>query len=338
MNERIDSPVDAAVSVIIPLYNKEKYIERALSSVLAQTYPPLEIIVIDDGSTDNGPEKVIALNNPMITLVRQENRGPGAARNAGLAIARGKYIAFLDADDEWYPLFLETGVSCLEYNKENVTVVSMGYYQYPKMKKSSEGFEHLNGVYDITPQSDIQTVIDIEVFNHMCFTIMRTDIANKLGGYFDRFKCVIGEDTYFFIKLLFNEKICIISEPCGIYHMEASDLYGCGYKGVPDLVPFLIDPCDLIASCPADKKDILCEYLSHKALKTAMIYSKLGRKKMAMDLLNRFCTNGKVNTKVVMKARLLAHLAPALPSIRWIWRSAKSIADIVYPSRGRHAR
>lgn len=325
MSEFSNNSTATTVSVVIPLYNKGKYIERALSSVIAQTCPPLEIIVIDDGSTDDGPEKVIALNNPMITLVRQENRGPGAARNAGLAIARGKYIAFLDADDEWYPLFLETGVSYLEYNKENVTVVSMGYYQYPQMKKSSKGFEHLNGVYDITPQSDIQTVIDIEVFNHMCFTIMRTDIANKWGGYFDKYKCLRGEDTYFLLKLLFNEKTGIIPEPFGLYHMEASDLYGCGYKTIPPLEPFLIDPNDIIACCPTSKKHILKEFLSLRAVSRAVMYCKLGQKKIAIELLDRFCGNGTPYTKRVLMVRLLTQLAPVLPSVRRLWRYTKKL-------------
>jgi glycosyltransferase involved in cell wall biosynthesis len=104
----------APVSVVIPLYNKCKYIERALNSLIAQKYPALEIIaVVDDGSTDEGLEKLIALKNPMITLIRQENKGPGSARNSGLATANGKYIAFLNADDEWYPSFIETGISFL---------------------------------------------------------------------------------------------------------------------------------------------------------------------------------------------------------------------------------
>jgi glycosyltransferase involved in cell wall biosynthesis len=110
MMDNTSSQVQSLVSVVIPLYNKSQYIERALSSVLSQTYPPLEIIVINDGSTDDGPEKVIASNNPMITFVKQENRGSGTWRNA---IARGKYIAFPDADDEWFPTFIEAGLPLL---------------------------------------------------------------------------------------------------------------------------------------------------------------------------------------------------------------------------------
>ena len=105
MNSRPRPP--PTVSAVIPLYNKGPYIERALRSALAQTLPLREIIVVDDGSTDDGPDRALRLaqNSTNIKLVRQPNRGPGAARNAGLALAKGKYTAFLDADDEWLPVY-----------------------------------------------------------------------------------------------------------------------------------------------------------------------------------------------------------------------------------------
>jgi glycosyltransferase involved in cell wall biosynthesis len=117
----------AAFSVVIPLYNKERFVARSLKSALAQTHAPIEIIVVDDGSTDNGAAVVeaIAIDSsarkanccdssavsmldgaPPIVLIGQANAGPSAARNAGIRAARGAYIAFLDADDEWEPEFL----------------------------------------------------------------------------------------------------------------------------------------------------------------------------------------------------------------------------------------
>jgi glycosyltransferase involved in cell wall biosynthesis/peptidoglycan/xylan/chitin deacetylase (PgdA/CDA1 family) len=101
-------------TVLIPLYNKAPHIGRALHSILSQTRPPEEIIVIDDGSTDGGGEIVAALSDPRIRLIRQENQGVSAARNRGIAEARGELLAFLDADDTWEPQFLEE----LNYLKE----------------------------------------------------------------------------------------------------------------------------------------------------------------------------------------------------------------------------
>jgi len=313
------------VSVVIPLYNKSKYIERAISSILAQTFPPLEIIVVDDGSTDDGPEKVRKFKDPKIALIQQENKGPGAARNAGLAIARGKYVAFLDADDEWYPSFLKAGILCLENNEDGITVVSTSYYEYPDMRTNSEGLMNLKGVFEVTPDSDIKIVNAIEGFTHLCFTIMRTNVARKLGGYYDKSKCLRGEDTYFFLKLLFNEKIRIMPEPYGLYHKEASELDGCGSKTIPALEPFLSDPHDIIASCPPAKRQVLKRFLALRALKRAVMYTKLGQKKIAVELLDRFCSSGSPYTKELVMARLLTKLAPVLPSVRRAWRYAKTI-------------
>ena len=95
-------------SIVIPLYNKEKYIARAIKSVLAQTYQEFEIIVINDGCTDNSANEVAMFDDDRIKIINQVNAGVSAARNRGILEAKQSFIAFLDADDEWYPDYLES--------------------------------------------------------------------------------------------------------------------------------------------------------------------------------------------------------------------------------------
>lgn len=102
------------ISVIIPLYNCKKYITRAIESVLKQTYLPKEIIVVNDGSTDNGEKIVEEMHHPLIKVINQKNGGVSSARNTGINEARGQFIAFLDADDEWLPNHLEIITNLIE--------------------------------------------------------------------------------------------------------------------------------------------------------------------------------------------------------------------------------
>jgi FkbM family methyltransferase len=95
-------------SVVIPLFNKARFIRRSLDSVLKQTLEKYEVIVVDDGSTDGGPDIVAQYDDHRIHLIQQENRGVSAARNRGIAESQGEWISFLDADDAWKPHYLQS--------------------------------------------------------------------------------------------------------------------------------------------------------------------------------------------------------------------------------------
>lgn len=94
------------ISCIVPVYNGERYLQEALESIIAQTYGPLEIIVVDDGSTD-GTRAVVDRFTDRVTYLWQSNGGPASARNAGIRASTGPFLAFLDADDLWHPEKLE---------------------------------------------------------------------------------------------------------------------------------------------------------------------------------------------------------------------------------------
>jgi len=103
----------ARVTVVTAAYNAAPYIAETIESVLAQTFTDFEYVVVDDGSTD-GTADIVSRHVPRITLVRQENAGAGAARNRGIELAKGDYVAILDADDVWAPYKLERQVAAMD--------------------------------------------------------------------------------------------------------------------------------------------------------------------------------------------------------------------------------
>lgn len=138
---RLDDPESLPkVSVVLPTYNRAKVLGRSIQSVLRQSYGNLELLVIDDGSDDETAEIVSAISDPRLRYISlSENTGVSAARNAGIGLARGEFIAFQDSDDEWLPNKLAKQVSAIE-EKPDVAVV----FCTLKRIYEQEGESHLN--------------------------------------------------------------------------------------------------------------------------------------------------------------------------------------------------
>lgn len=125
------------VSVIIPTYNRANLILQAVKSVLNQTYKNFEIIIVDDGSSDNTEDVINVIHDNRIRYIKHAiNKGASAARNTGIREAKGKYIAFQDSDDHWLPDKLEKQVKRIENTPDHVGAVFGGYWIIGKeMKK-----------------------------------------------------------------------------------------------------------------------------------------------------------------------------------------------------------
>jgi glycosyltransferase involved in cell wall biosynthesis len=128
MDRSSHHPVDPLVSVVIPVYNGERYLSQALDSVLAQEYARVEIIVVDDGSTDGSAD--IARGYQTVRYLYQANAGPAAARNTGIGAASGEFIAFLDHDDVWEPWKLRTEIECFRDHPELGYTIARGRFVY----------------------------------------------------------------------------------------------------------------------------------------------------------------------------------------------------------------
>ena len=122
--------LNPSISVILPSYNRAHLIERAIQSVLEQTYYDLELIIVDDGSSDNTEAVVRKLRDGRIRYVKHEIKsGANAARNTGIRVARGIFLAFQDSDDYWLPHKLEEQMRVFSSAPENVGVVYTGFWR-----------------------------------------------------------------------------------------------------------------------------------------------------------------------------------------------------------------
>jgi glycosyltransferase involved in cell wall biosynthesis len=186
------------VSVIIPVYNSRGTVEECIRSVLNQTFDCVkEIIVVDDGSADNGYEVVekLAIEESRIVLIRKENGGAASARNTGLKLATGEYIAFLDSDDKWAPEKLSVQ---MEYLAQHPDVYMLGGRYGNDKLPNRVLMEHEKIMY---------VKIKHQVLKNFFSTptvIFKKEILDRIG-YFDE-KMKYAEEGYFFNKIVANYK------------------------------------------------------------------------------------------------------------------------------------
>lgn len=176
------TPWDSAplVSVIIPAYNAESFIERTLQSVLDQTYQNIEVLVVDDGSCDRTPEivRLIAQQDPRVVLLQQSNFGVAAARNLAIQMAKGEFIAPIDADDIWYPDNIEKQVCCIVQSGPLIGFVYSWSLEINEEDDLSGGFHvatYRNNVY--------LRLLHHDFLGHASATLIRRACFEAVGGY-----------------------------------------------------------------------------------------------------------------------------------------------------------
>ena len=278
------------VTVVIALYNKEKTVGRTIESVRAQTFEDWRLIVVDDGSTDGGPEIVKSFEDDRIELIQQTNMGPGAARNAGIALTESKYIAFLDADDEWYPWCLANAIKAMEEN--DVALVASMYHRWPWKVDCGEdllknGIEM--GVYSLAGDESPEKIRTMAGRVKTINVVLKTEVARKYDGFYEKDKCTFGEDVVFLVRVILNERFMLLGPAAVRYHAESSDLdRNWGKSHAKPLPPYLEDPEVIAAYCSESTRG-LCLSIIHLRL-----FSKIdewafnGRKMRALRLLNRY--------------------------------------------------
>lgn len=283
------------VSVIIPLYNKEPYVRRALLSVAAQTFGDYEVIVVDDGSEDAGARVVESFARESgagarLRLVRQQNAGPGAARNRGVEEARGELVAFLDADDEWLPGYLEECARLLEGGGREAAAVTCGYYRHPPGESCEPMWRARGlseGVARVAPDTPPALFVSMLAYMSPCTTVARRETVRRWGGFYARGRCLYAEDAHLWMKVLLNETVLLSLKPLARFHVEASGLSG-NLAGARPVEPFLEDPSEVEAACPERLRPLLGRVLAARAFKTACVLGYWGDWRGARRLARRY--------------------------------------------------
>jgi glycosyltransferase involved in cell wall biosynthesis len=218
-----------SVSVVIPTFNRADCVGKAIESVLAQTFQDFEVIVVDDGSKDD-TARVLAGFGDSIRSISQKNRGVSAARNAGIRLARGKWVAFLDSDDEWHPTKLQRQVDCLEKLRTKVCFARC-------VTERGEPVRDIDdlcliatepGVYCVPDALDLVCRVD-------CHPLLPSLIVEKqlleTAGSFDE-SLYVAEDTRLIYNLAFLSGFAYIDEPLVVIHQGVS--HSLSYDAMPE--------------------------------------------------------------------------------------------------------
>jgi len=278
-------------SVVIPLYNKGPHIKRALDSVINQTVQDFEIIVVNDGSTDKGADVVKGFGDSRIRLINQKNEGVSAARNRGTNEAKYELIAFLDADDEWMPNYLETilrlsekypdaGLYATSLKTEFIDNVLMDTDKELRKLVPDEGL--LLNYFKVFLKKNVSNK---DIFCMSSVTIPKK-IFSEIGTFDTGFWW--GEDVDVWSRIALKYPIAYSSQVCAIYYQNV--INGTSYKRKPvKSHPFVKKGKEALklGSVPVGVIKDLEEYLKFVEMYTAKHNIEAGENNLASNLLKR---------------------------------------------------
>lgn len=200
------------VSIVIPVYNAESRIRRAIVGAIAQTFDGIEIIVVDDDSTDS-TWRILASYGPALKLIWQSNRGPAAARNTSERASSGEYLAFLEADDAWLPHKLSKMVPALEREPGAV----LAYSEYFAI--DDEG--RIGAVSQIGPPPSMESMLTRGWGKATSTVVMRRQGFRQCGGFCERFRSPGLEDLWTWLLAREEGHFQYVPEPLVLYHQQS---------------------------------------------------------------------------------------------------------------------
>ncbi len=208
-------------SVVIAVFNKEKYIAETLKSVLAQTFSDFEVVILNDGSTDNSEAEIAKFDDPRIRYFSQPNQGAGAARNAAIAKARAEYIALLDADDHWYPFYLEE-----QYRLITGFPAQSVFATAAEIKRNGKVFKNQYSIKTFGKDATVVNYFEASQLDsvlHSSSTVLKKDVFENVGWYNPNIKS--GEDTDLYVRIGLKYKVVFSPKVCATYIIRKNSLF-----------------------------------------------------------------------------------------------------------------
>lgn len=228
------------ISVVIPLYNKEKSIRATIESVLAQTYTDYEVVVVDDGSTDASSKVVQSLiaKSNKIRLIQKSNGGVCSARNRGIIESKSYYIALLDADDLWKPTFLEEQVILIhDFPKAAMWGINFAEMQDGKIVRRvptdlPEGYRGYVDHYFQMPKR----VSDLFCSSSV---VIRKDVFDKVGMFDERIK--YAEDSDMWFRIIATQKVAFYDQYMVFYQWDAENRAMTRHRDLRSCLPYYVE-------------------------------------------------------------------------------------------------
>jgi glycosyltransferase involved in cell wall biosynthesis len=281
-----EGSIKTQFSVVIPLHNKETTVGRALQSVLNQTVQDFEVIVVNDGSTDQGPFLVKSISDPRIRLIDQENQGVSAARNRGIAEAKHELIAFLDADDEWLPEFLETIRRMVVRYLDCGLYATRYFLQSPSGKRQPAVVRGLPDAFEGILENYFKTAVRSNPPVCSSAICARKTALLKIGGF--PVGVISGEDLLTWARIAVRCDIAYSMLCLSIFHQTLAETC----ETVPSRVPADNDAvgrglAELLHTVDTERKFFLQPYCALWHKMRASCYLRLGMTKKARSEISR---------------------------------------------------
>lgn len=207
-------------SIVIAVFNKEKYIAETLKSILAQTYQNFEIVILNDGSMDKSEAEILQFKDERIRYFSRENQGASAARNFAISQAKYEFIALMDADDYWYPFYLEEQLNSINFFPHEFVFATA-----TQIKRNNSVF---NNEYSIDKGGDNPVKINyfegsyLTSLLHSSSTVIHKSVLEKVGNYDPTIKS--GEDIDLYIRIGLEYKVVFSSRICAMYVIRPNSL------------------------------------------------------------------------------------------------------------------